>query len=67
MKIAKSSVNYNVETLRAFSPALRAIVLYIRNCRGSGVSNPLTLLSECNTPTYFKNVETLGEANGYIN
>ena len=52
-------VNYGVEILRAMTTALCRFCVSIRNYGGSGVSNPLTLLSKCDTPICFK-VEILG-------
>ena len=59
MKIDGINVSYRVDTLRANLPKPYSVFLFkSKDCRGSDVSNPLTLLSECDTPTYF-NVETL--------
>ena len=65
MKNARIFVMLEVDTLRAEIPKPYSVFLFkSKDCRGSDVSNPLTLLSECDTPTYFK-VETLGGSNGY--
>ena len=53
MRVAK----YRVERIRDILKP-HWDLLYIKDCRGSSVSNPLTLLIECDTPTYFK-VETI--------
>ena len=66
MKISKYCVKYGVEMLRAITQASLGFCLCIKDCRGSSVSNPLTPLNRCDTPTYFK-VEMLRRyANGYI-
>jgi len=62
-EMARILVKYKVETLDALSQASLGICIYIKDCRGSDVSNPLTLSNECDTPTYFK-VETLEVSNG---
>ncbi len=63
-KNARYFVIYRVEILRAISQALLGFVIF-KVYGGSRVSNPLTLLSECDTPIFYK-VETLGGSNGYI-
>ena len=63
-KNARYFVIYRVETQRAISQALLGFVIF-KVYGGSRVSNPLTLLSECDTPIFYK-VETLGGSNGYI-
>ena len=59
MKNGQKSVIYKVETQRVNSQTLLGFIIYIKNYGGSSVSNPLTLLCECDTPICFK-VETQG-------
>ena len=67
MKIAKYCVVLIDDTLRANLPKPYSVFLLdSKDCGGSDVSNPLTLLSECVPPTYL-NDETLGGGNGYNN